>query len=62
MHDGWQIRSTYEEQFGDESDFENESLDGGRNVSEILVKKIRMKKIFSDSDSSFSDGVWRVSK
>ena len=61
MHDGWQIRSTYEEQFGDESDYDNESLDGGRNVSKIL-KKIRMKEIFSDSDSSFSDGVWRVSK
>jgi len=29
MHDGWQIRSTYEEQFGDESDYDNESLDGG---------------------------------
>ena len=39
MHDGWQIRSTYEEQFGDESDYDNESLDGGRNVSEILLKK-----------------------
>ena len=61
MHDGWQIRSTYEEQFGDESDYDNESLDGGRNVSKIL-KKIRMKEIFSDSDSSFSDGVWRVSQ
>ena len=61
MHDGWQIRSTYEEHFGDESDYDNESLDGGRNVSKIL-KKIRMKEIFSDSDSSFSDGVWHVSK
>ena len=39
MHDGWQIRSTYEEHFGDESDYDNESLDGGRNVSEILLEK-----------------------